>query len=184
MMTRFDDREAAARRPIRVHVRGADLSDPADGAALLMLLDAYARDPMGDGRPLGREARHCLIPALRRVSGALVLLAFAHDGDGGPDWQPAGAAVCFSGFSTFRARCLLNVHDLTVLPEWRRCGIAGRLLAAVEADARMRGCCKVTLEVRADNAVARRLYQRLGYGAGGSGDDPVQYLFMEKRLAD
>lgn len=183
-MTSSDPQDDAARRPIHIHVREADLADPADGAALLMLLDAYARDAMGDGRPLGRETCNCLVPALRQVADALVLLAFAANDEAAADWRPVGAAVCFGGFSTFRARALLNIHDLAVLPGWRRHGIATRLLAAVEAAARARGCCKVTLEVRGDNAGARRLYDRLGYGAGSSGGDPVHYLFLEKRFVD
>jgi ribosomal protein S18 acetylase RimI-like enzyme len=175
-------------RPTQIHVRAADLDDARDGKALLMLLDAYARDPMGEGRGLSREARACLLPALRRVPGALVLLAFARTEDAasvaGQDWPPVGAAVCFFGFSTFRARALLNVHDLAVLPDSRRRGVGRRLLAAVETVARSHGCCKVTLEVRADNASARRLYDRLGYGAGTAAGDPAQYLFIEKRLED
>jgi ribosomal protein S18 acetylase RimI-like enzyme len=47
---------------------------------------------------------------------------------------------------------------------------------------RARRCCKVTLEVRDDNAPARSLYQRSGYGAALSRGASVQYLFLEKRL--
>jgi ribosomal protein S18 acetylase RimI-like enzyme len=163
--------------PAKIHIRRADLACRDDAAALLMLLDAYAADPMGDGHGLSHETRACLIPALRRVPGMLALLAFAEQ-------EPVGVAVCFSGFSTFRARALLNVHDLAVLPDWRGRGIGRRLLRAAEGVARERGCCKVTLEVRGDNAAALALYARLGYGAGASGGSPVQHLFMEKRLPD
>jgi GNAT superfamily N-acetyltransferase len=58
------------------------------------------------------------------------------------------------------------------------------LLRAVEAEARARGYCKITLEVRADNGAAMALYRRLGYGAGVSAGDAAQYLFMERRLGD
>ncbi|MGB5734665.1 MAG: N-acetyltransferase [Thiohalocapsa sp.] len=160
-----------------VQIRTADLWQPDDSAAVLLLLDHYAADPMGAGRALEAEARACLVPALRAVPGVLVLLAWA----GG---RPVGVAVCFAGFSTFRARGLFNVHDLAVLSGWRGQGIGGRLLAAVEAEARARGYCKVTLEVRADNEVALALYRRLGYGAGVSAGQPAQYLFMERRLDD
>lgn len=158
-----------------IRIRAADLESPADAAAALRLLDAYAADPMGDGRGLSAEARACLIPALRRVQGALVLLAFA-------DTEPVGVAVCFSGFSTFRARGLLNIHDLAVLPTWRGKGVGRRLLTAVERAAAELGFCKVTLEVRADNAAAIGLYRALGFGAGTSDGQAAQYLFMEKRL--
>jgi len=92
-------------------------------------------------------------------------------------------AVCFTGFSTFRARALYNIHDLAVLPAWRGRGVGRRLLRAVEAQARERGYCKITLEVRADNPAAG-LYRQLGYGAASSGGEPAQYLFLEKRLGE
>ena len=54
-----------------------------------------------------------------------------------------------------------------VHPDLRRRGVAVRLLAAVEAPREL-GCCKVTLEVRVDNAAARWLYAALGFSLGGS----------------
>ena len=160
-----------------ISIRPADLWQPDHAAALLLLLNAYAADPMGDGRGLSAETRACLIPALRRVPDAFVLLAFAED-------QPVGVAVCLAGFSTFRARGLFNVHDLAVLPPWRGQGIGRRLLCAVEAEARARGYCKITLEVRADNGAAMALYRRLGYGAGVSAGKATPYLFLERRLLE
>lgn len=84
------------------------------------------------------------------------------------DTEPVGLAVCFLGYSTFAARALVNVHDLIVHPSFRRRGVAVRLLEAVEARARALGCCKVTLEVRTDNVVARSLYAARGFSAGCS----------------
>ena len=161
----------------QIQVRPADLDRPGDAAAVLALLDAYAADPMGSGEPLPRDARNRLVPALRQVPGHLVLLAFAGQ-------HAVGLAVCFQGFSTFRARPLLNIHDLAVLPDHRRRGVATALLAAVEAQALRRGCCKLTLEVREDNPAAESLYRRLGFGAGSAGGRPAQYRFLEKRLGD
>jgi ribosomal protein S18 acetylase RimI-like enzyme len=160
----------------------ADLRDAAQAAALLAVLDAYAADPMGAGQPLSPGVRSRLIPALRGMAGAFQVLALAGD-------APVGAAVCFTGFSTFRARPLTNVHDLAVLGPWRGRGIGRRLLAAVEDISRRRCHCKVTLEVREDNPAALTLYRSAGFGAGlggGSGcgqGAQVQYLFMEKRLS-
>ena len=160
-----------------IQIRRADLWQPLDATAVLLLLDGYAADPMGAGQALEAETRACLVPALRVLPGAYVLLAWAGE-------RPVGVAVCLVGFSTFRARGLFNVHDLAVLPSWRRRGVGRRLLLAVEAEARCRGYCKVTLEVRADNAPALALYRGLGYGAGVGADAPAQYLFMERRLLD
>ncbi len=160
-----------------ISIGTANLDDPADANALISLLDAYAADPMGGGTPLSATTRRELVPKLQGIPGACVLIARA-------DELPVGIAVCFTGFSTFRARALTNVHDLAVLPDWRGQGIGRRLLAAVEALARERGHCKITLEVREDNPKARVLYRGLGFGAGAGADDetPLQYLFLEKRL--
>jgi ribosomal protein S18 acetylase RimI-like enzyme len=155
-------------------VREADLAEPTDAEALVELIDAYARDPMGGGQPLPEEVRGRLVPALQQVPDRLVLLAF--DGD-----RAVGVAVCFQGFSTFHAQPLINIHDLAVLPGCRGRGLGKALLAAVEVEARRRGCCKLTLEVRQDNPAAG-LYRVLGFGAGSAGGAPIQYLFMEKRL--
>jgi ribosomal protein S18 acetylase RimI-like enzyme len=187
-----------AMREPSVCILEADLERSDHAAALLRVLDAYAQDPMGDAQALSSETRACLIPALRRVPSAIVFLALSPAGaaQDAPlaapskvlaeaDTVAVGAAVCFVGFSTFRARGLINVHDLAVLPNWRGQGIGTRLLEVVEALARRRGYCKVNLEVRADNP-AQRLYRRLGYGPGTTGAaealSTVQSLFLEKRL--
>lgn len=166
----------AGERPRDYWVRPAELGDPSDAAAVVALLDAYARDPMGDAQGLPRAAREPLVPGLRAFPGCVVLLA-------GRGADAVGLAVCFPGFSTFRARPLLNIHDLAVLPAHRGQGVGARLLAAVEAEARRRDCCKLTLEVREDNPRARALYARCGFGPGSSAGEPVQSLFLEKRLA-
>jgi len=55
---------------------------------------------------------------------------------------------------------LLNV---AVLPTFRRRGIAQRLLEHAFSEARGRGCRRCFLEVRAGNASAIALYQRMGF---------------------
>mgnify|MGYP006283508211 CR=1 FL=1 len=161
----------------RIDIHRADLTNPQDAADVVALLNGYAADPMGGNAPLPAATRARLAPALSELPGALVLLARAGR-------TPVGVAVCFTGFSTFRAQPLTNVHDLAVAPGWRGRGIGGRLLDELVAAARARGHCKVTLEVREDNAAAMALYRRLGFGAGQSAGEPAQYLFLEKRLAD
>jgi ribosomal protein S18 acetylase RimI-like enzyme len=78
--------------------------------------------------------------------------------------EAVGVAVCFVGFSTFKARPLLNIHDLAVIPTHRGRGVGRKLLDAVERKARERGCCSVTLEVLEKNVGARRLYAAAGFG--------------------
>ena len=139
-----------------LRVSKADLTDSRDAAGILTVVNSYAMDPVGGGKPLPPDVRERLVPALREQPTALVLLAFA-------DEEPVGIAVCFFGFSTFKARRLLNIHDLAVVPEYRGKGVGPALLRAVEDHARREGCCKLTLEVQDDNARARALYQHFGF---------------------
>ena len=157
-----------------MHCRIADLDSPTDAQAVVALLDAYAADPLGAGAPLDPSVKARLISALREVPGRLVLLAFV-------DGEAVGVLVAFQGFSTFKARPLLNIHDLAVLPGYRGRGIGRGLLAAAEAEARRRGCCKLTLEVREDNPAAG-LYARCGFGPGLAEGRAAPHRFLEKRL--
>jgi ribosomal protein S18 acetylase RimI-like enzyme len=155
---------------MQVEVVEAEFETPAHRAGILDVLNSYAVDPVGGGAPLSPDVRERLVPALRDHPTALVLLALAHG-------RPVGVAVCFLGLSTFQARPLLNVHDLAVLPEWRRRGVGRALLAAAEDRARQRGCCRLTLEVQDSNRRARRLYERFGFAdfvVGNSG--PTRFL--------
>jgi ribosomal protein S18 acetylase RimI-like enzyme len=140
-------------------IRRADLADPGHQAAVADLLDMYCRDEFGDGRPLSAAARANLIPGLVQHGGARVFLAYEGD-------AAIGLAICLVGFSSFRAQPLLNIHDIAVRPAARGRGVGRRLLAAIEQDARDLGCCKVTLEVRADNRRAKGLYEDAGFRAG------------------
>lgn len=158
-----------------VTVVEADLNDTQHQTAIVYLINAYARDPMGDGRDLPAAVRGCLISGLRQHPTSCVFLAF-------DDATPVGVAVCFVGFSTFAARPLINIHDLAVLPDYRGQGIGRLLLERVEAKGRELGCCKLTLEVREDNYQAQRLYQNFGFGDMPSEHGAVRNWFLQKRL--
>jgi len=149
----------------------ADLADSAHQAAIVELLDMYSRNEFGAGRPLASDVRERLIPGLIKHGGARVFLAYRDD-------QPVGLALCFVGFSSFKAQPLVNVHDLAVATQFRGRGIGKALLDAVAEHARQTGCCKVTLEVRADNDKALALYRRAGFES----TQPVETLFLTKSL--
>jgi GNAT superfamily N-acetyltransferase len=85
------------------------------------------------------------------------------------------------GFSTFYARPLVNVHDLSVLAAHRGQGVGRQLLAAVEAEAQRLGCCKLTLEVLERNP-ARRLYESCGFEHVEYDNDAGMSLFYAKTL--
>ena len=154
----------------------ADLQNPAHCAGLVDVLDSYASDPWGGGVPLDSEVRDRLAESLRAHPTSLVLLAVENG-------RAIGTAVCFFGFSTFRARPLLNVHDLAVVPEWRGQGVGRSLLTAAEQRAREGGCCRLTLEVLEPNGPARILYERFGF-SDPAGDASGPTLFLAKDLTD
>jgi GNAT superfamily N-acetyltransferase len=141
-----------------IEVVRARYDDPAHAAALIGLLDHYARDPAGGGEPLGDFARANLVSELAARPFVFSVLAF----DGA---APVGLVNAIEGFSTFACRPLVNVHDVVVLASHRGRGIAAQLFAEVEAIARERGACKLTLEVLEGNAAARALYGRFGFAA-------------------
>ena len=136
----------------------ARYADPAHAAALIDLLDHYARDPAGGGAPLGDFARANLVGELAARPFVFSVLAFDND-------TPVGLVNAIEGFSTFACRPLVNVHDVVVRASHRGRGIAARMFAEVETIARERGACKLTLEVLQGNAAARALYERLGFAA-------------------
>lgn len=153
----------------------ADLEDPRQAVAVVAMIDAYSRDPMGAGAPLRDEVRDALIPALRAHEGTVVFLARKAR-------EPIGVAVCFTGFSTFAARPLLNVHDLSVVAPHRGTGVGRRLLAAAEEFARERGYCKLTLEVLEHNTPAVLLYERFGFESYQLDPTIGRAFMMQKKL--
>jgi [ribosomal protein S18]-alanine N-acetyltransferase len=57
----------------------------------------------------------------------------------------------------------IHVNNVALRPQYRGRGIGSALLRHVVAEARRLGARRATLEVRASNAAARRLYERLGF---------------------
>lgn len=86
-------------------------------------------------------------------------------------------------FSTFAAKPLINIHDLVVLPLVRGQGIGKSLLAAVESKAKALGCCKLTLEVQENNAVAQKAYRAFGFNQAQYLQEAGPILFFAKPLA-
>lgn len=154
----------------------ADLALPAHAEALVLLLDAYARDAAGGGHALSDEVKQRLPAELARRQGVHVLLAFV----GG---EAAGLAICMEGFSTFACAPLLNLHDFAVRPQFRGQGLGKALLARVAGLAEDLGCCKVTLEVLEGNARARGLYLACGFEDYALDPAYGKAMFMQRWLA-
>lgn len=141
--------------------------------ALVMLLDAYARDPMGGGEGLAEDVKARLCDDLAARPDAASFIAWR-------DGQPVGLVNCIEGYSTFKARPLMNIHDIAVLPGQRGQGVGQALLQAAQDHARARGCCKLTLEVLTGNLVALRSYERFGFAPYALDPAAGQASFMQK----
>lgn len=164
-----------AERLTNITIVDADLSRADHARALVTMLDAYMRDPMEGGEPPSEQVKRDLIPGLRAHPACYVFLAYR-------DSDPVGFSICFLGFSTFNARPLINIHDIFVDSSVRGTGIGAMLLARIEAKARELSCCRLTLEVRQDNVVARGLYRKVGFDHAVVGPQRVPMEFWRKPL--
>ena len=149
--------------------------DIAHARGIVDVLDSYASDLNGGAQPLTELVRRTLVAELRRRPWVITLLAVEGD-------QAVGLLIAMEGFSTFKGQPLLNVHDVAVVPERRGSGIGQALFAEAERVARMRGCCKITLEVLSGNERAQRLYQRLGFAPYALDPELGTAQFWEKPL--
>ena len=75
-----------------------------------------------------------------------------------------------------------RIGRVAVLPAWRRGGIAGLLLAALEAEARRLGVAEVSLH---SQTYVQALYERHGYAVTGPGfvEAGIDHVPMAKQLA-
>ena len=154
-------------------VRIADYQNRQDAQAIIGLLDHYARDPMGGGKPLSEFVLKNLITELQKYHGAFSVVAWF-------EGVPIGLVNCFQTFSTFKCRPLVNIHDVIIREDYRGYGVAEILLKQVQRTAKERGCCKLTLEVLEGNASAKKVYQKFGFNAYELDPEMGNALFWEK----
>ena len=152
-----------------IRIAPIDLSLERHATAAWTLLDEYARSEMGDGGPLPDRVRETLIDQLRKQSQYRGWIAWQGE-------RPVGLLNAFVGFSTFEALPLLNVHDLAVTADRQGNGIGRQLLETALDWARQQGFGRVTLEVRSDNAPAKRLYHRLGFQTHVPAGETMEFL--------
>jgi GNAT superfamily N-acetyltransferase len=86
---------------------------------------------------------------------AEVILGYAGD-------EPAGFALYFQTFSTFKGRPGLYLEDIFVRPEWRRQGLGQQLLARLARIAIERGYGRMEWSVLNWNETALRVYRAVG----------------------
>ena len=153
----------------------ADYENEQHANDLIMLLNAYALDPMGGGESLADDVQKNLVATLAKRNDVFTVLCYV-------DNEPAGIINCVEGFSTFSNKPLINIHDCGVLDKFRGLGLSLKMFAEAENIAIERGCCKLTLEVLQGNEVAKNAYKKLGFS--GYELDPAlgHALFWEKKL--
>lgn len=160
---------------MKIEVVIADYSDAKHRTDIIVLLDAYANDPMGGGEGLTSHAKANLVEALAKLPHAFTLIAYV-------DGVPAGLTNCFEAFSTFACKPIVNVHDLVVLASFRGLGLSHQILDKVESIATAKGCCKITLEVLSNNAVAQASYKKFGFSGYELDPEVGHALFWEKKI--
>jgi len=158
----------------------ADWSNETDSDAVVSLLQAYALHPMGGAEPLAEYVVHNLPSAMASTPGAFSAIAWHVDENGRR--RAVGLANCFTGFSTFACKPLINIHDLYVHDVARGQGTGQALLGFVEQQAISRGCCKVTLEVLTGNANAVAAYKQYGFELYMFDEASGHAVFMHKKL--
>jgi len=132
-----------------------------DGIEVFYDLDGHAFDPA--------IARRAFTELIEQESyGRVWLIRLAE--------VAAGYVVVTFGYSLeYHGRDAI-VDELYLAPDYRGQGIGTQTLQFVEAECRQLGIHALHLEVMADNAKARRLYQKLGYRSRPS-------TFLHKWLA-
>ena len=121
-----------------------------------MLLNDYAMDPMGANAPLTAGIQEKVAKELSTQPGAFSVLCYV-------DGKAAGLVNCLQGFSSFKCKPLINIHDVGVIKEFRGLGISTLMLEKVEEVAKERECCKLTLEVLSGNIPAKKSYEKFGF---------------------
>jgi ribosomal protein S18 acetylase RimI-like enzyme len=158
-----------------VKIIKADYSNENNREEITLLLDHYAKDPMGGGKPLEKYVKENVAYELSKIPHAFSVIGYV-------DNQAAGLVNCFELFSTFSCKPLINIHDVIVLKEYRGKGLSHEMLEKVEEIAIEKGCCKLTLEVLSNNEIAKSSYKKFGFSSYELDPETGQALFWEKLL--
>ena len=158
-----------------IQIRSVDLSKAQDVRDLIDLLDLYASGPSGRSYGLDERVRQSLPELLAKQAHYRGWLAYRND-------EALGLVNAFLGVSSFRAKLLLNIHDICVHPKAQHQGIGRALLELVEQAALREACCKITLEVLEGNKPAIGAYLKAGFKPYQLDPKMGQAMFFEKYI--
>lgn len=161
---------------MKIELIQADYHNKQHGQDLLMLLNAYALDPMGGGESLTTYVQQHLISTLATRSEVFTILCYVNN-------EPAGIVNCIEGFSTFNCKPLINIHDCGVLTKFRGLGLTEKMFQEVENIAKAKGCCKLTLEVLEGNTIAQNAYKKFGFSGYELDPQLGKAVFWQKKLS-
>ena len=147
-----------------------NLADKRHCDAVIDLLNHYMLDEMGIGEAMPQGLDTTILEGLKKHQAYLGFLVEV-------DNRFAALANCNLNFSTWKAKPLINIHDLIVSPDFRKMGVGLFLLKGIENYAKEKGYCRINLEVRQDNYKAQNLYKKAGFKEC----DPNNY-FWENRI--
>jgi GNAT superfamily N-acetyltransferase len=134
-------------------------AEPDEAPVVAELLVAF-RDDLGRDWP-SANAFLASVERLIERTDTEFLLGAPHD-----DAPPGGVCQLRYRFGVWFAAEDCWLEDLFVHERARRAGLGGALVSAALARARERGCRRVELDVRDDNAPALALYEQLGFATG------------------
>lgn len=153
----------------------ADYKNERHAKDIVLLLNHYAADPAGGGVELDKYVKENLVSELATLPFAFSILCYVES-------EPAGLVNCFTVFSTFKCKPVVNVHDFVVRDRFRGNGLSQLLLGEVERVAQEKGACKITLEVLDKNHVAKNAYAKFGFVGYELDPQYGKAMFMEKAL--
>ncbi len=160
---------------MQIKVVQADYLNEVQASDIAYLLNDYAADPMGGGKPLDLNVKNDVVHALSQLPHAFSIISYV-------DKSPAGLINCFEAFSTFSCKPLINIHDIIVTKAHRGLGLSQKMLAVVEDIAKSKDCCKLTLEVLSGNEIARASYKKFGFTDYELDPEMGKALFWQKQL--
>ena len=160
---------------MHINIEIADYFNQKQAQDIIYLLNYYSIAPEGGGKELTTYTKEHLIQELIKLPFAFSILCYI-------DENPAGLVNCFTVFSTFQCKPIINIHDLIVINKYRRKGISQMLLNEVEKVGKQKNACKITLEVLENNYAAINSYHKFGFSGYELNPKYGKAIFLEKIL--
>ena len=142
---------------MQIKFEKCDFTDQVQTGEYIEMINEYMVHPMG-GEAHGHNNNQGLIlaKALERHPSAICFFMLIN-------CERAGIATCFINFSTFKIKPYLYIHDFFIKNSFRGKGLSSKFLSYLIYYSKEHDYCKVTLEVRSDNEVAKHVYNEMGF---------------------